>query len=237
MLTKTRRAALGAIACVAACCMAPGVAGAASVSPSSAAGSGLAVIQAKAAADISARVTSLNQAIPAVTANAVITSGDKATLLATLNNDLAGLTALGHTIAADSTAKQAATDAATIFTTYRVYALGLPQVRYAEATDDITGGALPRLTDADTTLAALLVGSDSAKNTPALQAAMVDLAGKISATSTATTGMSAAVLAYTPAQYDANHDLLNGPRQNLTTAQADIKAARGDIATVLGALS
>ncbi len=237
MLTKTHRAALGAITFITACCLASGVADAASVSPSLAASSGLAAIQAKAAADISARVTSLDQAIPAVTANSVITSADKATLLSTLNNDLSGVIALEHTIAGDTTAKQAATDAATIFTTYRVYALALPQVRYAEAADDITGGVLPQLANADTTLAALLAGSDSAKNTPAVQAAMADLAAKISAATTATTGTSAAVLAYTPAQYDANHDLLNGPRQNLTTAQADIKAARGDIATVLGALS
>jgi hypothetical protein len=44
------------------------------------------------------------------------------------------------------------------------------------------------------------------------------------------------VLGCTPAQYDANHNLLDGPRQQLVAAQADVKAARADVATVVAAL-
>jgi hypothetical protein len=193
-------------------------------------------IQARAAAAISARLTALNRTIPEVTANTAISGSDKSTLLARLNADVSGLTALGHTIAADTTAAQAATDAATIFTTYRVYALALPQVRFAEVADDYTGAVLPRLSDAQAKLAALLAGADSAKNTAAVQAAMTDLSTKIGAASTAVTGLSATVLAYLPAQYNANHALLDGPRQQLVGARADVKAARADIATVMRAL-
>jgi hypothetical protein len=196
----------------------------------------LAAIKARAAAAISRRLASLNQTIPQVTANSVITAADKATLLATLNGDVSGLTTLGQKIAADTTVAAATTDYQEIFLGYRVYALALPQVLYAEAADAITSTVLPRLRDADTTLAALLAGVDSGKDTPAVQAAMTDLGQQIAAATTATNGISATVLAFTPAQWDANHALLHGPRQTLAGATKNVAKAKTDIVTVLDAL-
>jgi len=199
-------------------------------------GKTLAEIQAAAAAAISRRLSSLGVAINDVNNNAVITSADKTTLLATLNGDVTGLTALGVTIAGDTTAKQASSDYSTIFTGYRVYALALPQVRFAAAADDITVAVVPKLTDAQTKLEALLAGVDSGKNTPQVQAWMADLAKQVTAIGTETNGLSATVLAYTPAQYDANHALLSPARASLSISRNDIKTARGDIANVVKAL-
>jgi hypothetical protein len=196
----------------------------------------LATIQQKAAVAISKRLASLSVAINDVNNNAVITPADKTTLLATLNGDVTGLTALGVTIAGDTTAKQAATDYAKIFTSYRVYALALPQVRFAAAADDMTVAVLPKLTDAQTKLAALLAGVDSGKNTPQVQAWMADLAKQITAIGSETNGLSATVLAYTPAQYDANHALLSPARAALAISRDDIKTARSDISNVVKAL-
>jgi hypothetical protein len=196
----------------------------------------LAAIQKLAAAAIARRLAALGVASNAVTNSTAITAADKATLLTTLSNDVSGLTALGTTIAADTTAAKARSDYQTIFTAYRVFALALPQVRFAQAGDDLTTAVLPKLTDAQTKLAALLAGADAAKNTPAVQAAMTNLATQIGAIGTATSGLSASVLAYTPAQYDANHALLSPSRQSLATARGDVKTARGDIVLVMNAL-
>jgi hypothetical protein len=196
----------------------------------------LATIQQKAADAISKRLTALPAAIATVNGSSVISAADKATLLATLNGDVSGLTALGATIAADTTAQQALTDYKTIFTEFRVYALALPQAHFAAAAGTLTGTVLPKLTAAQTKLAALLAGADASKNTPAVQAAMADLATQISAITTATNGLSATVLAYTPAQYNANHSLLSSARQSLATARTDVRAARADIVTVTKAL-
>jgi len=199
-------------------------------------GKTLASIQAAAAAAISRRLSSLSVSINDVNNNTVITPADKTTLLATLNGDVTGLTALGVKIAGDTTAQQAETDYATIFTSYRVYALALPQVRFATAADDMTVTVLPKLTDAQANLAALLAGVDSGKNTPQVQAWMADLTTQITAIGTQTNGLSATVLGYTPAQYDANHALLSPARASLRIARNDIKTARGDIANVVAAL-
>ena len=200
-------------------------------------GKSLASIQAAAAAAIAKRLASLSVSINDVNNNSVITPADKTTLLAILNGDVTGLTALGVTIAGDTTAKQAASDYSTIFTSYRVYALALPQVRFAAAADDMTVTVLPKLTDAQTKLAALLAGVDSGKNTPQVQAWMADLATQITAIGNETNGLSATVLADTPAQYDANHALLAPARASLGISRDDIKTARSDVSNVMKALN
>jgi hypothetical protein len=196
----------------------------------------LATVQSLAKVAISNRLTALNETVPLVTANKIITDADRTTLLSTLNSDVSGLTTLGQTITADTVAEQARTDYQTIFTSYRVYALALPQVRYAAAVDDITSTVVPDLTNAQTTLAGLLAGADAAKNTAAVQASMSDLSKQISAITSATNGLSSTVLADTPAQYDANHALLSQPRATLGQARADIATSRADIADVVKAL-
>jgi hypothetical protein len=196
----------------------------------------LAAIKAKAAADIARRLASLSVAINDVTNSTAISAGDKTTLLATLNADVTGLTALGTTIANDTTVQQALADSKTIFTGFRVYALALPQVHFAAAADTITVTVLPKLTDAQSKLAALLAGPDSGKNTPAVQALMANLGNQITAITSETSGLSATVLAYTPAQYDANHALLSPARASLAISRDDIRTARSDIATVVADL-
>jgi hypothetical protein len=237
MRRSVRRAA---IAATIAAGLAGGLAGTAFAATggttTAAGGTTLAKIKARSSTDIAARLSSLNTAISAVNSNQVISSSDKSTLLNTLNGDLTGLTALGPKIQADTTVALAATDYKTIFSAYRVYALALPQVRYAGAVDDITTGVLPRLTDAHSKLSALLAGSASGKNTPAVQAAMTDLADQIQAITSTTNGLSSQALALTPAQYDANHAILSGPRQSLVTARGDIKTARQDVKTVVAAI-
>jgi len=83
---------------------------------------------------------------------------------------------------------------------------------------------------------ALLAGADSGKNTPAVQALMTDLGNQITAITSETSGLSGTVLAYTPAQYDANHALLSPARASLAISRNDSKTARNDIATVVADL-
>ena len=199
-------------------------------------GKTLAQIQAMAALDITRRTDALNTAIAEVNANKELTSGDRATLLGTLNGDLSGLAALGQKIAQDTTAAQAWTDFQMIFTEFRVFALAIPQARLAAAADDITGAVLPNLTAAQTTLEGLLAGVDSGKDTPRVQELMADLNNQIHGVENHVDGLSATVLGYTPADYNANHALLTPARGDLNTSRDDIGKARADITAVVAAL-
>jgi hypothetical protein len=197
----------------------------------------LARIQAASQTQIDRRLAALNTTLAAIAGNTRLSSGDKATLTTILTDDVTGLTALRATIAADTTAAAARAHEATIFTGYRVYALALPQVRFASAADGITGAAIPALTDAQKTLAGLLAGADSGKNTPAVQARMADLATQLGIATSKTDGLAATVLGYTPAQYNANHALLAGSRTSLAAARVALAKARADILAVETAIA
>lgn len=196
----------------------------------------LSAIKSRATDAISIRLTALNKADSAVRTRKFISSGDKATLLGTLNGDASGLTSLGQKIEGDTTVTQARSDYQTIFLGYRVFALAVPQVRFASLCDRITGAVLPRLSRAQSKLQRLLSGQDSSADTPTVQSAMSDLASQMSAIASATSGLSAGVLALTPAQYDADHAILSSAKSTLVAAAADVQKARQDVATVTAAL-
>lgn len=197
---------------------------------------GLSDIKSKAAAAISARLSSLTTAQTAITNNKWLTPTDKSTALQIVSNDTSGLTALGQKIQNDTTVTQAVADYKTIFTGYRVYLLALPQIRLAAASDDLSTGVVAKLTDAQTRLQNLLNGKYKDKDSATVQAAMADLAKQIQAITQETNGLSATVLAYTPQQYDSNTSILSPARTAISTARSDARAARQDIKAVREAL-
>ncbi|MGV8909690.1 MAG: hypothetical protein ACOH1Y_11970 [Propionicimonas sp.] len=209
---------------------------AAGTPPVSPAPRSLADIQAAGAKQTSERTASLTTAISKVTASTQLSSADRTTILATLNGDLTGMSAVASAIAADSTVKQASAHFKSIFTTYRVYAVALPQAHFAAAADGLEASAIPKLTAAQQKLSAALAGKYAAKSTPALQAALADMATQIATAQTSLSGLAATALAATPAAYNANHAVLTPVRQSLATAAAAIKRARSDAKTVLAAL-
>jgi hypothetical protein len=195
----------------------------------------LAAVQAAAAAKTGQRTTSLTAAIAKVTAATHLTSADKTTILGILNGDLAAMPTVAATVAADTTFAQATADYRTVYTGYRVYAVAIPQARYAAASDALTAG-LPRLTTAQAKLAGLLSGKDAAKSTPALQADLADMTTKIATATTALSGLSARALAVTPSSYNADHSALSSIKPSLVSAQAALKQARQDAKTVVAAI-
>jgi hypothetical protein len=204
--------------------------------PASGQSSGLAKIKAKATSAIARRDSALHTAIQAVGSNHYLTPPDRSTALATLNGDLSGIDTLAPIIQADTTVVKARADYDSLFTSYRVFALALPQARLAASADDLTGTVLPRLTDAQSRLEALLSGTDQDKDSASVQAAMADLGRQISVITSTTNGASTTVLGYKPADWNSNHELLAPVRADLTTARADAKQARADIRTVVTAL-
>jgi hypothetical protein len=203
---------------------------------STSSGANLAALEARAAAAVSVRESALSVAVTDVGGNQYLTSADRTAVLAVLTSDEPDLNALGATITADTTYPQAVADYRTIFTTYRVFALRLPQARFAESADDLTGTVLPHLSDAQSRLQVLLSGPDATKDTGGVQALMSDLATQIDTLSADTSGLSAAVLALTPAQYNADPAVLGAPRSQLVAARAAARQANSDISRVMANL-
>ncbi|TXN29687.1 hypothetical protein [Lacisediminihabitans profunda] len=196
----------------------------------------LSAIQASAAAKTSARIASLNSAIPRVTANRALSDAERSTILGTLNADLAAMKSLAAKIAADTDAATARTDYASIFTGYRVYAVALPQAHFAAAADALTDTVIPRLTAAESKLAAALAGKYASKSTPELQAKLADMTTQIAAATAAADGTAARALAVTPSDYNANHAVMAPIRASIASAHAAAKLARADAKSIMAAL-
>ena len=197
--------------------------------------SSLAAIQQAGAAATNKRIASLNTGISKVNSTKTLSSADKSTVLATLNNDLSGMKTLQAKIAGDTTAATAWTDYRSIFTEYRVYAVGLQQSFIAAAADGLTDTAIPKLQSAAAKISTYFAAHPD-KVTPDLQAKLADMQAKTADAASKTTGLAAAALAVTPAAYNANHAILTDDRAAARAALADSKAAAQDGRAIAAAL-
>jgi hypothetical protein len=187
----------------------------------------LSTVQAEAAAAISLRVDDLNAAIAKVD-GAKDLGSDAATLAAYLRSDIAPLQALGVKIAGDSSVTTATNDAVTIFTNFRVLALVIPAARVAAAADVVDVTAIPKLTAFATAAEARVNPSNQATVQPLID----DLNAQVRNMNTATSGLAATVLGYTPAQWNANHDILGPSVGSARAAAGNVAQARADVAKI-----
>lgn len=194
----------------------------------------LAGIQASAATLIDGRLQALDTAAAAATSSTFLTEAHRSAILASLSTDSSGLEALRSAVAADTDRASAASHWAQIFTEYRVYAVVVPQSSYAAAADALTESALPALEKSYTALAAAL--AISPKSTPELEATLADMRQQLDTAQREAAGVADAVLAVTPAAWNADHSALVAERTALATATQAAAAAADDAATIVGAL-
>jgi hypothetical protein len=188
----------------------------------------LAGIKAKAATDVSDRVNALNAAITKVDSAKGLGAG-QGSLVSYLGNDIVPLQQLNQTIGGDTTVAQAAKDFRTIFSDYRVYVLVLPAARIAADADRATTTAIPALS-ADAAKAQARVNPG---NQAELQPLIDDLNSQISTATNATNGLAVTVLAFTPAQWNADPGLLGTSKSSEQAAVGALKKGRSDVKQIL----
>ncbi len=204
-----------------------GLAGAAQSGSSGSANSGLTTltgVKAQANTAITKRVDSLNSAIAKANAAKGLGSGQSG-LVSHLSADIVPLQQLNQKIQGDTTVQQARQDFSTIFTGFRVYLLVLPASSLAAAADRDTATAI-RVLSSDTTKAQGYVNSG---NQAKLQPLIDDLTTQSTKATNATNGLSTTVLAYTPAQINANRDLLNSAKSSVKTARGALEKGGSDV--------
>jgi hypothetical protein len=181
-------------------------------------------VKAEANTAITKRVDSLNSAIAKVNAAKGLGSG-QSVLVSHLSADIVPLQQLNQKIQGDNTLQQARQDFSTIFTGFRVYRLVLPASTLAAAADRDTATAIPVLSS-DTTKAQGYVNSG---NQAKLHPLIDDLTTQSTKATNAINGLSTTVLAYTPAQINANRDLLNPAKSSVKTARGALKKGGSDV--------
>jgi len=193
----------------------------------------LSTIQQRAATSISLRRTTIEQLESLVAGTRSFAGDDGSMLAGRLRSDAAGLAALGSKVASDQDARTAWADYVAVFDQYRIYALVDPVVHFVRATDVLVVLVTPRLVTVQRTLRSLLRQEQRAgKNVSAATKPMKDLGAQLHTISSMTDGLSARLLALTPADWNADHAVLGPPLTDLQKARVAVGRAVADAQAV-----
>jgi hypothetical protein len=185
---------------------------------------------------ITQRLASLHTWQTKLAADKTLTPAHRTALTDLLGQDVTGLTALQATIASDIDPAARKTDAAKIYTDYRIYALVARQVDDTVAADRIAAAVGPLQTTQQRLTARL--AAQPGGGTAAQKAARADLGQQLGILQAATSAGDA-VLALHPADVpDLQHlpAALTSADAEVKAAQAAAKAARADVKTLRGVL-
>ena len=150
--------------------------------------------------------------------------GDGTSLVNLMQADISALDVLGTDIAGDTTVAQVNINVDAVFG-LRVYDLVLPVVSDVIQVDRVTNVRIPALNQAINTLR----GDVNSSNQGVLGPLVNDMQTQAQTATSATSGLSAQLLAYTPAQWDANHGLLNNAGPDIRTANRVLAIANRDL--------
>jgi hypothetical protein len=186
--------------------------------------------------EIARRLTQLNKLSSLITAATHLTATDKTSLSTEVSNEVTGLTALKAKLDAETTLTGAITDAQSIVTDYRVYALITPKVWLVKTADD-----QQTVEDKLTALAAKLQtrldsAKSSGKDTTSAQTTLTDMTTQTKAAQAISAAMEAKVLPLLPTDFNSDHTILSGDYAQLKTAHTDNETAYSDAKTVISDL-
>ena len=183
-------------------------------------------IRARCLTAIDVRLPALASARTAVSSNEHITDDHEAALAADLGETAARLRVLVDLIRADTDLAALRDHCRSIFEDNRVFALVLPRVRLVVGADTATDAGA-RLTDVAGKLAAAIERAQAAGQDVRQAKLDLDMMKAHIASGVAAAGsVPGTVLGLTPADWNANHEVLTPPRQSLRSARADLKVAR-----------
>lgn len=186
----------------------------------------LEALRAKCLAAIDVRLPALAAARADVASNQDTTADHKAALESDIDQTTARLQTLQGEIQADTDLKDLRDHCQSIFQDNRVFALVLPRARLVVGADT-AGVAGDTLTDiAGKLAAAIQKAQDAGRDVTQAKADLDAMKAQIASGVAAAASVPGAVLGLTPADWNANHDVLTPARQSLRVARTDLKVAR-----------
>jgi len=186
--------------------------------------------------EVTRRLTTLNTLMSKINAATRLTASDKAALSNEVTTTINGLTSLKTTLDAETTLTAARTDVQSIYTEYRVYALVAPKIGLIKVADDqqVVESKLTALAQKlQTRITAL---QQAGKDVSSLQASLSDMTNKTTAAQAISSQIQSKVINLQPTDYNSDHALLSGDRDQLKTAHDDNQAAYNDAKTIVASL-
>jgi hypothetical protein len=195
-------------------------------------------LQAAGFCEIDRRLATIDRLHGLVNEAGAVTDAHKTALTAILDASATGLTALRAQIGSDTTVAALRTDIRKIYTDYRIYVLVERQVNLVRG-DDRVGAAADRLTGATTNLAdAIARAAANGKDVTAAQGHLDAMKADIAKAGDEVAGDADAVLAQTPAAWNAgtSKPVLDAARASIVAARGDLKSALTEARATIAAL-
>ncbi len=190
----------------------------------------------RASKEIDRRVSSLIQLIDRVNGFKRLTSDQKTTFVNELQSQISSLNALKTKINADTDMITLRTDVQSVITSYRIYALFIPQMHILAADDILTTTASQSSVFAGKLQSRIDKMKSEGMDTSMMQGLMTDLQQKLSDANTQLQNVVTAVVGLTPSGYPGNKTALQSARTMLQTARIDLENARSDALKIMADL-
>jgi ElaB/YqjD/DUF883 family membrane-anchored ribosome-binding protein len=165
-----------------------------------------------------------------------LTDAHRTALTASLTGAKTDLTSLRAKIAADTDPAVLKADCKSIYTDFRIYALRLPQAHLVISADRAQAQQA-KFDDLVAKLEQAIADAGSDPNVPRAQDLLNDLKAKVASALAATAGVADGVIGLQPADWNANHDVLDPFVAQMRQARRDFKAASKDGRLILALLS
>ena len=191
--------------------------------------------------EIAVRITALNALATRIQSLNNVSATEKAAISAQIQTNISGLTTLKAKIDADTDILVALTDEKSIFGSYRIYALVIPQ-GYIAASADRVDTIVGLIAAVGTKLQARITTDQSAGQTvTTLTTALSDMNAKTADATAQSTLAQTGIASLVPDQGNqtkltANTAALKAARANIKTATTDLQTARQDINIILQGL-
>jgi hypothetical protein len=186
--------------------------------------------------EIERRLTTLTTLTSKIDASTHLSVSDKTTLTDEVGTTISGLTTLKTTLDADTTITSAHTNAESIYTEYRVYALVAPKVSIVKVADDQQVVQSKLTTLAGKLQTRIEAEPQSNSNVATLNSKILDMNNQVTAAGKISTTIESSVINLQPTDYNSNHDVLSGDAAQLKIAHTDDQNAYSDATSIVSIL-
>ena len=177
-------------------------------------------------AAVDKRLTDLGNAADRLAAARHVTDAHEADLAAILDRTAAGLEALIPDINAAADMATLKTTCRSMFVDFRVYALVLPRTRLVVAADVAVAGAGKLDNVADRLESAIERAAADGHDTAEAEDKLAEMRDEIDSARDAAASVPGSIMGLTPADWNADHEVLTPARRALRSARTDLRDAR-----------
>lgn len=182
-------------------------------------------LQARGIQEIQRRIAALQRLTTVLSNLKHVSSTTKNTLLAQIQNEIASLTALQTKIQNETDPETIKTDVSSIVTSYRVFALFMPQIRLLEGADTLSNVSDKLASFSANLQTRITQAGNAGQNVASLQSLLTTMQTELANAKSQSAVITAEASPLTPAGFPGNKSILQNARTKLQAGVKSLKSA------------